>query len=138
MGKFILHVFVILNKDAKLNINPYIWGIENRVILMQSNVRKLMLSSLLTFVLLLPYIGSFSHLFEDHDHKTCEILETHLHEIELECDILDYQLAPSIEIFGVVAKLIAVVPYQKKCSYYCLGDSFPIDTYDSLRGPPAV
>ncbi|MEK9609093.1 MAG: hypothetical protein VW058_05420 [Flavobacteriaceae bacterium] len=105
---------------------------------MPIKVSKFLLSSLLTWILMLPYWGSFSHIFEGHDHKTCEILETHLHEIELECDILDYQLAPSIEIFGAVAKLIAVVPYQKKCSYYCLGDSFPIDTYDSLRGPPVV
>ncbi len=83
---------------------------------MPIKVSKFLLSSLLTWILMLPYWGSFSHIFEGHDHKTCEISETHLHEIELECDILDYHFSPSIEIFKAVAKLIAVVPKIKKKS----------------------
>ena len=47
---------------------------------------------------MLPYFGGLSHLLEDHDHKTCDISQTHLHEIELDCDILDYQFASSIQI----------------------------------------
>jgi len=105
---------------------------------MQLDFKKLLLSSLLTFVLWLPYIGSSSHLFEDHDHKTCEIVETHLHGIELDCDILEYQYAPSIEILGQAFSWIALTAAQKKFHYFCLGDSFSIDTYDSLRGPPEV
>ena len=44
---------------------------------MAINLKKIFLSLFLTAVLMLPYLGSFSHLFEDHDHKTCEISETH-------------------------------------------------------------
>lgn len=80
---------------------------------MQLDFKKLLLSSLLTFVLWLPYIGSFSHLFEDHDHKTCEIVETHLHGIELDCDVLEYQYAPSIEILGQAFSWIALTAAQR-------------------------
>ena len=65
---------------------------------MADNLKKIFLSSLLTAVLMLPYLGSFSHLFQDHEHKTCEIYETHLHELDLDCDILEYQFAPNVQI----------------------------------------
>ena len=105
---------------------------------MAFNPKKIFLSSLLTAVLMLPYLGSFSHLFEDHEHKTCEISQTHLHELELDCDILDYQFAPSIEISSETNGAFVFTSQQNKLPFFNLGDSFSIDTYDTLRGPPAV
>lgn len=103
---------------------------------MKLNLNKMLMSSLLTGVLMLPYLGSFTHIFEDHDHKTCEISETHLHELELDCDILDYQFAPTTEVFSKSSSLIVIRSQQKKFSFFYLGDSFSIDTHDTLRGPP--
>ena len=102
------------------------------------NLNKILLSSLLTTVLMLPYLGSLSHLFEDHDHKTCEISQTHLHELELDCDILDYQFAPSIEISSETSGPFIFTSQQNKLPFFNLGDSFSIDTHDTLRGPPKV
>ena len=87
---------------------------------------------------MLPYFGSLSHLFEDHDHKTCEISQTHLHELELDCDILDYQFAPSIEISSETKGAFVFTSQQNKLPFFNLVDSFSIDTHDTLRGPPKV
>ena len=87
---------------------------------------------------MLPYLGTLSHLIEDHDHKTCEISQTHLHEIELDCDILDYQFAPSIQI-SCENNDYAIFSFQhKKTSFFYLGYSYSIDTIETLRGPPPV
>lgn len=105
---------------------------------METNPKRIFLSTLLTAVLMFPYLGSFSHLFEDHDHKTCEISEAHLHELELDCDILDYQFAPIIEITFETDCDFVFPSQQKKFPFFSLGDSFSIDTNTSLRGPPLV
>ena len=105
---------------------------------MAVNLKKIFLPSLLTAVLMLPYLGSFSHLFQDHDHKTCEISVTHLHELELDCDILDYQFAPSIEISFETDHAFVHASQQKKFPFFNEGDSFSIDTHHTLRGPPRV
>ena len=105
---------------------------------MAINLKKIFLSSFLTAVLMFPYLGSFSHLFEDHDHKTCEIPETHIHELELDCDILDYQFAPSIEILSYKYGVIDFSFHQKKLPFFNEGDSFSIEMHDTLRGPPRV
>lgn len=102
------------------------------------NLNKIFLSSLLTTVLMLPYLGSLSHLFEDHDHKTCEISETHLHELDLDCDILDYQFAPIVEISFETDFAFDYASHQKKFPFFNEGDSFSIDIYHTLRGPPKV
>lgn len=105
---------------------------------METNLKRIFLSTLLTSVLMFPYLGSFSHLFEDHDHKTCEISEAHLHELELDCNILDYQFAPSIEISFETDHAFVHASQQKKFPFFNEGDSFSIDTHDTLRGPPVA
>jgi len=105
---------------------------------MELNLKKIFFSSFLTAVLMFPYLGSFSHLFEDHDHKTCEISETHFHELELDCDILDYQFASSIEISPFKYGVFVYSFHQKKLPFFNQGDSFSIDIHDTLRGPPRV
>ena len=105
---------------------------------MELNFKKIFLSSFLTAVLMFPYFGSFSHLFEDHDHKTCEISETHFHELELDCDILDYQFPSSVEISSNRYEVFVYSFHQKKLPFFNQGDSFSIDIHDTLRGPPRV
>jgi hypothetical protein len=104
--------------------------------MMALKLKKIFLSSVLTAVLMLPHFGSFSHLFEDHNHKTCDISQTHLHELELDCDILDYQFAPSIEISPGTRGTLIPISQQKKFTSFYFGYSFSIDTIDTLRGPP--
>ena len=105
---------------------------------MISNLKKIFLPSLLTTVLMLPHLGSFSHLFEDHDHKTCEISEIHLHELDFDCDILDYQFAPSLEILFETDFNFVYASEYKKFPFFNEGDSFSIDLHYTLRGPPSM
>ena len=87
---------------------------------------------------MLPYLGNLSHLFEDHNHKTCDISQTHLHDIELDCDILEYQFASSTEISNENNGNIILSFNQRKTSFFYLDYSYSINTVDSLRGPPSV
>ena len=87
---------------------------------------------------MLPYLGNLSHLFEDHDHKTCDISQTHLHNIELDCDILEYQFASSTEISDENNGNIILSFNKRKTSFFYLGYSYSINTVDKLRGPPSV
>ena len=101
-------------------------------------MKKILLPSFFTTVLMLPYLGNLSHLFEDHDHKTCDISQTHLHNIELDCDILEYQFASSTEISDENNGNIILSFNQRKTSFFYLGYSYSINTVDKLRGPPSV
>ena len=65
---------------------------------MKSSWVKTLIPTFLTFILLFPYGGSFLHLFEDHDHKTCDISIVHFHEIDFDCDVFDYYFTPKIEV----------------------------------------
>ena len=105
---------------------------------MALNLNKILLSSLLTVILMLPYLGSLSHLFKEHDHKTCEISEIHLHELDLDCHILDYQFSPSFEISFVTDFIVVYSSEQKKFPFFNEGDFYSIDSHDSLRGPPKI
>jgi hypothetical protein len=105
---------------------------------MPIKVSKFLLSYLLTGILMLPYWCSFSHLFEGHDHKTCDISETHFHGIELDCDILEYQFASSTEISNENNCNIILSFNQIKTSFFYLGFSYSIINIDTLRGPPLV
>ena len=105
---------------------------------MALNLNKILFSSLLTVILMLPYLGSFSHLFEEHDHSTCEISEIHLHALDLDCHIIDYQFAPSLEISSVADLMVVNSSKQKKFSFFDEGDFYSVDLNYTLRGPPRI
>jgi hypothetical protein len=105
---------------------------------MALNLNKILLSSLLTVILMLPHLGYLSHLFEEHDHKTCEISEIHLHELDLDCHILDYQFSPSLEISSVTDFMVVYSSEQKKFPFFNEGDFYSKDLHDTLRGPPRI
>ena len=105
---------------------------------MALNLNKILFSSLLTVILMLPYLGSFSHLFEEHDHSTCEIYEIHLHALDLDCNIIDYQFAPSLEISSVADLMVVNSSKQKKFSFFDEGDFYSVDLNYTLRGPPRI
>ena len=64
---------------------------------MRPNWVKIIIPTFLTFILVFPYGGSFLHLFEDHEHKTCEINSIHFHQVDIECDVFDYYFTPKIQ-----------------------------------------
>lgn len=105
---------------------------------MDISLKRIFQSSFLTAVLMLPYWGTLFHLFEDHVHETCDISETHLHEIELDCNILEYQFASTTEVSSENNCNVILSFNQSKTSFFYLGYSYLINTIDTLRGPPSV
>ncbi len=103
---------------------------------MKSSWVKILISSFLTFILLLPYGGSLLHLFEDHEHKTCDISIVHIHEIDFDCDIFNYYFTPKIEVSNSIFNNDLIV-YDK--SNICLRPQLYFDPLNNpyfLRGPP--
>ena len=103
---------------------------------MKSSWVKIFIPSILTFVLLLPYLGSFLHLFEDHDHKTCDISIVHFHEIDFDCDVFDYYFTPKIEVSNSILYYNFTIFNKLKFSLSSrLNFESLINPY-LLRGPP--
>ena len=103
---------------------------------MKSSWVKIFIPTFLTFVLLLPYGGSLLHLFEDHEHKTCDISIVHLHEIDFDCDVFDYYFTPKIEVSNFFPYLNLTIHNNLKFSldFQRFFESL-INLYQ-LRGPP--
>ena len=103
---------------------------------MKSSWVKTLIPTSLTFILLLPYGGSFLHLFEDHDHKTCDISIVHFHEIDFDCDVFDYYFTPKIEVSNSIPYYNFTIFNKLKFSLSSrLNFESLINPY-LLRGPP--
>ena len=105
---------------------------------MKSSWVKILIPTFLTFILLLPYGGSLLHLFEDHEHKTCDISIVHFHEIDFDCDVFEYYFTPKIEVSNFFPFFNLIIRNEQKFSL----DSqrfleSPINTCQ-LRGPPVA
>ena len=103
---------------------------------MKSSWVKIFIPTFLTFILLLPYGGSFLHLFEDHEHKTCDISTVHFHEIDFDCDVFKYFFTPKIEVSNSIRYQHSIIFDNLKFSLSSkLFFESPINSY-LLRGPP--
>ena len=103
---------------------------------MKSSWVKTLIPTFLTFILLFPYGGSFLHLFEDHDHKTCDISIVHFHEIDFDCDVFDYYFTPKIEVSNSIPYYNFTIFNKLKFSLSSrLNFESLINPY-LLRGPP--
>ena len=103
---------------------------------MKSSWVKILIPTFLTFILLLPYGGSLLHLFEDHEHKTCDISVVHFHEIDFDCDVFDYYFTPKIEVSNSIPHYNFTIFHKLNFSLSSrLFFESPINPY-LLRGPP--
>ena len=105
---------------------------------MDNKLKKIFFAILLTSILMLPYLGSFSHLFEDHKHETCSDFTTHIHVIDIDCDILEYNFTPQLNLSSTGFR--ALIPYNPKHFFSHLYIRFPSKkrVVNLLRGPPQV
>jgi hypothetical protein len=88
-------------------------------------------------LLFYPTLAQHVHIFEHHEHHTCEDSSIHFHEGETSCELLDY-----------VSNAQAVLPIF---SFFSLPESFQLDKIryvsaayskillgNYLRGPPLL
>jgi hypothetical protein len=90
----------------------------------------------LCFTVLLPSAIQFTHLFENHEHKSCGDITTHLHEKEFECSIQSFHLNSfSFQIFEY-PDFFEKVTFIEKIDHYKNETSNKNFSYFLLRGPP--
>ena len=103
---------------------------------MKSSWVKIFIPSILTFVLLLPYLGSFLHLFEDHEHETCDISIVHFHEVDLDCEVFEYYFTPKIEVSNFFPFFNLIICNKLKFSLDSRRFFESLINPYLLRGPP--
>ncbi|WP_276391020.1 hypothetical protein [Eudoraea chungangensis] len=94
---------------------------------------------ILSSVLLLPMVFQVFHILEKHEHKVCEDVNTHLHEVALDCSLCDFHPA---SLDYTLAKLPAF--FTPKL-FYTTVELFVVFTLDNcvltnkqLRAPPLL
>ena len=105
---------------------------------MRTSLFFTLIPSFLSLVLLLPYGGALIHILEVHEHKTCDITSVHFHQVDIDCDIFDYNLVPKIEFFNHVSYFNSLRLNKSKNSISSgLHFILSINPY-LLRGPPST
>ena len=105
---------------------------------MRSSLFFTLIPSFLSFVLLLPYGGALIHILEGHEHKTCDITSVHFHQLDIDCDIFDYNFVPKIEFSNHVSYFDSLILNKSKNSISSgLHFILSINPY-LLRGPPSA
>ncbi|WP_010232140.1 hypothetical protein [Gillisia marina] len=92
----------------------------------------------LTFIMLLPSILSYNHVFAHEFNFACdEHSTTHLHQSILDCELCDFHPSPVLEFQLYNFDLTEISSPNKKFfnSYEFLSDFQKLSF--SLRGPPA-
>lgn len=98
---------------------------------------KTITSILLLVALLFPSAVQFAHAFENHDHRPCEEISTHLHQDSTECQVCDFQMATfEYKIIAYPEFLIpTIISKAEKLFSSLLLSSFK-KTNTQLRAPP--
>lgn len=90
-------------------------------------------------LILLPSVVSFSHIFNEHDHKLCDnYAEHHYHSKALDCDLHKFHKNPAInyQLPEFVLVVTEVAKEQIYDYYKFLNEYEPL--YFDLRGPPSL
>ncbi|OUS00909.1 hypothetical protein A9Q86_09165 [Flavobacteriales bacterium 33_180_T64] len=92
---------------------------------------------LLTFVLILPSVVKFSHVFSHHEHEVCfGENQTHLHEVDLDCEFFKFKIQTQNTFLKPNYELLSTNNNHKTTpSYYTFLSDYQ-RLHFSLRGPP--
>ncbi|WNH09720.1 hypothetical protein [Thalassobellus suaedae] len=91
----------------------------------------------LVAILLVPTVLKFAHIFAHHEHDIClGEKSTHLHELNIDCDLHKFKLSNSYAITFFNFSLFSPkeVPLKIASQYQFLSEYQRLQT--SLRGPP--
>ncbi len=94
---------------------------------------------LLACLLLVPASAKFAHIFSDHKHDICKgEISTHLHEINIDCDLYKFKLNTNYTITFCNVELYFPKEISLKINsqYHFLSKFQKLQT--SLRGPPVL
>lgn len=102
------------------------------------NFRDKFTAMLLLLLLLFPIASEATHIFSDHDHPVCNEVKTHIHALEQDCSICDFQFTA----FNFTP-LDQITSYETKYYLQPVSHYRQLITQDKsysylLRGPPHV
>jgi len=92
---------------------------------------------LLMSALMLPMLVQFSHVFDEHEHKVCHELTTHIHEDIPDCQICHFHLASfDYKVPEYLDFVVSSIPKKVENQFSSLlFHTFKI-TNTQLRAPP--
>jgi len=91
----------------------------------------------LLLAVLLPSAVKFAHVLEDHKHEVCiDYSNTHLHEIDLDCEFYKFKINPNVYLLNNNFDLSNIPHFFKSkiSSYNFL--TYYQQKSEYLRGPP--
>ncbi|OAB78125.1 hypothetical protein [Cochleicola gelatinilyticus] len=97
---------------------------------------KVIAATILTAALLFPVLFQFSHIFENHEHKTCSEVSVHLHEKKVDCSIYDFHISLFTYTLNSYDKL-HIQQYNKLViTALIASEKEVLNHHFYLRGPP--
>ncbi len=98
---------------------------------------KIIAALLLLVALMLPTAIDFIHMFEGHDHITCNDSTTHVHKSVVKCDICHFNLASfNYDIAEYPNLLLSKIPQKNEVNFTSLLFNSNKLTNTQLRAPP--
>lgn len=105
----------------------------------KKQIANKLLATLLLLVFLYPNAIAFSHIFEDHDHVSCNNTSLHFHKGESDCTICDFQLVSfNFEVYNSPQFFEPNIPSNKVKSCKDLLFCSVTKTTKQLRAPPSI
>lgn len=102
------------------------------------SISLISVSLLLSFLVLLPYAIKFEHLFEDHQHISCNENTTHLHQKNFDCSLDAFSFSSFNFSFEIFIFSGSFIPFPKKNYHYETHHIVLNKWFVTLRGPPKV
>ena len=99
---------------------------------------KLPVSVLLIGLLWFPLVVQFAHIFEEHEHKPCDELTTHLHKKQLDCSLFDFHFSNfNYTVVTYPEFYSEVKPAKLETRYFSVEVNNATTPY-YVRGPPSL
>lgn len=86
--------------------------------------------------MLFPSAFQFAHAFENHEQSKCTETTTHIHELEVECSVCDFQISTFTYSFDNQIEYLPTKNETIYADFYKSKKHNSIKQSFSLRGPP--
>lgn len=102
------------------------------------SISRFVLGLFLSLVIMMPSFVMAGHIFEEHEHISCNEVKTHLHEAKVDCSLCDFHFSsfdfePELTIDFLTHSIILT-----SVDNYTSSDFNTSHNTYLLRGPPAI
>lgn len=104
----------------------------------KKEISKLFFSVVFTLLLSLPMAVQLAHTLEDHEHKACNEIATHIHQEKLDCSICDFHFASFNFEIQEYSNFIVTSIYSEVINHYFFFESTSKYSSYPLRAPPSL